>query len=91
MVWPDQSRQSFHVTTSEGYAARFVKAMQSLLDERDASKIDTLAQRLSPFRIDLQHKHVLDTLTVEPTLVFEESQYPAQYVSTFAFVSLLPC
>ncbi len=91
MVWPDQSRQSFHGMTTEGYAARFIKAMQSLLDERDASKIDTLAQRLSPFRIDLQHKHVLDTLTIEPTLVFEENQQPAQYVSAFVFVNPLAC
>lgn len=91
MVWPDQSRQSFHITTTEGYDARFVKAMQSLLDERDASKIDTLVQRLSPFRIDLLHKHVLNTLTIEPTLVFEEHQHPAQYVSAFAFVIPLPC
>ncbi len=58
----------------EDDVTRFMKAIQSLLDEKDASKIKALAQRLSPFRIDLQQKDVFGTVTVEPTLIFEDNQ-----------------
>lgn len=81
MEWPEESPELFQVTaTTDGDATCFVSAMRSLLDEGDSSKISTLAQRLSPFRIELQHKNIPDNITVAPILVFEENQASAWYV-----------
>ncbi|KJK74903.1 hypothetical protein H634G_09737 [Metarhizium anisopliae BRIP 53293] len=54
----------------------FIEATRSLLDEGDVTALDTLASRLSPFRIQYRSVVEGDIISVKPVLVLEHEQSP---------------
>ncbi|KFG83680.1 hypothetical protein MANI_028488 [Metarhizium anisopliae] len=57
--------------------AHFVNAVKLFLDESDIISIDTLASRMSPFRIDFQQGPMEDPGSIRPVLVLE-NEPPSQ-------------